>query len=138
MYTTSPSFLALWVGYTRNFHNAFSLKTIAWTWICLKCSRVLFLKTKKYHLKKDANHLKIAWYSKREKKNIEKRERKTITKNEKKSATIICFYVYFLYRKIYFFRKHIWKDLLYIVTFVLQFFHVVGYLKCSNKTTTPI
>ena len=33
------------------------------------------------NLKKDENHLKITWHSKRQKKNIEKIERKT--KNEK-------------------------------------------------------
>ena len=30
------------------------------------------------------------------------------------------------------------EDIVYIVTFVLQFFHVVGYWKCSNKTPTAI
>ena len=32
----------------------------------------------------------------------------------------------------YFFRKHIWKNLVYIVTFVLQFFRVAGYSKSSD------
>ena len=40
--------------------------------------------------------------------------------------------------KFIFCRKHIWKKLIYIVTFVLQFFSVAGYWKCSNKTPTPI
>ena len=38
----------------------------------------------------------------------------------------------------YFVRKHIWKNLVYVVTFVLQVLHVAGYWKCSNKTSTPI
>ena len=29
-------------------------------------------------------------------------------------------------------RKHIWKNLVYIVTFVLQFFRVAGYSKSSD------
>ena len=41
-------------------------------------------------------------------------------------------------RKIYVLLENIWKNLVYIVTVVLQSFHVVGYWKCSNKTTTPI
>ena len=38
-----------------------------------------------------------------------------------------------LYRKkLYFVRKHIWKNLVYIFTFALQFFCVADYWKCSN------
>ena len=38
------------------------------------------------------------------------------------------FYFYFLFKKsLCFVRKHIWKNLVYIVTFVLQFFYVPGY-----------
>ena len=37
----------------------------------------------------------------------------------------------------YFVKKHIWKNLVRSVAFVLQFFHVAGYWKCSNKTPTP-
>ena len=35
---------------------------------------------------------------------------------------------------------NIWKNLAlrYIDTFVLQFFHLAGYWKCSRKITTPI
>ena len=63
-----------------------------------KYCKVLSLETKK-NLKKDANHCKIAWHSKGQKKNIEKR------------------------------------DIVYIVVFVVQFFHLAGYCKCSNKTS---
>ena len=35
-------------------------------------------------------------------------------------------------------EKHIWKNLCYIVTFVLQFFHVVGCLKFNNKAPVSI
>ena len=33
---------------------------------------------------------------------------------------------------------YVWKTIVYIVTFVLQFFHVVRYWKCINKTPTTI
>ena len=69
------------------------------------------LKNEKNLLKKDANQLKIAWDNKRQKKDIEKRERKT--RNEKKSNNDNkYFWNIFL---------SIWKYLVYIVTFVLQF-----------------
>ena len=56
------------------------------------------------------------------------------------TATInIFFKSTFLYRKnVYFVGKHIWENLLYNVTFLLQFLHVVGDWQCSNKTPTPI
>ena len=54
------------------------------------------------------------------------------------STTINIFFTFtFLYRKI-FVRKHILKNLVFIVRFVLQFFHVASYWKCSNKTPLPI
>ena len=43
----------------------------------------------------------------------------------------------FIEKNLYFVRKYIWNNLVYIVTFVLQFFRVSGYSKCSNKTPTP-
>ena len=57
------------------FTTAFLLKTIIWTWLCFKYSRVLSLKTKK-NLKKYASHVKIAWHSKRQKQSIEKKRKK--------------------------------------------------------------
>ena len=44
------------------------------------------------------------------------------------TATIIFFFKSnFLYRKnLYFVGKHIWENLLYNVTFLLQFLHVAG------------
>ena len=95
---------------------------------------MLSLKKKKKILKKDASYLKIAWHSKRQKKNIEKRERKT--ENEKTSNNNKYFFTLTFYiENLYFVRKHIWKNLVYIVTFVLQFPCVADYWKCSNKTT---
>ena len=44
----------------------------------------------------------------------------------------------FYTEKIMFVRKYIWKNLVYIFTFVLQFFGMAGYWKCSNKTSTTI
>ena len=62
-------------------------------------------------------------------------------KNEKKSKNKnkYFFTFTFLYRKIYILLENIFgKNLVYITTFVLQFFHVPGYWKCINKTPTPI
>ena len=42
-------------------------------------------------------------------------------KNKKKSLLL------FKNENKYFVRKHIWKNLVYIVTFVLQLLHVAGY-----------
>ena len=47
-------------------------------------------------------------------------------KNKKKSLLL------FKNENKYFVRKHIWKNLVYIVTFVLQFFRVAGYSKSSD------
>ena len=66
-----------------------------------------------------------------------KERRKTLKKekekqkNEKDSMTattaIIFFYFYFFMQKsLYFAGKHIWKNLVYIATFVLQLFRVTG------------
>ena len=56
------------------------------------------------------------------------------------TTTIFFFLLYLLFytEKVVFVRKYIWKNLVYIFTFVLQFFHMAGYCKCSNKTSTPI
>ena len=70
------------------------------------------LKIKK-NLKKDASYLKIAWHSKRQKKNIEKWERKT--KNEKKSNSNNNFFFFtfkFSYRKIYVFLEKLFEKLI--------------------------
>ena len=39
---------------------------------------------------------------------------------------------------IYFVRKHICEKLVYIATLELQFAHMAGYWKCSNKTPMPL
>ena len=52
-------------------------------------------------------------------------------------AKVIAFYLYFFIQKnLYFFRKHIWKNIVYIVAFVLQFFRAACYWKCNIKTPT--
>ena len=59
-------------------------------------------------------------------------------KNEKKwnSSNKFFFAFTFVYRNIYIFvRKLIWKSLVYIVTFVLQFFHMAN---AVNEAPTPI
>ena len=80
------------------FTTTFFVQIVICTWIFFKYYRLLSLKRKNIFSKKDASHLKIAWHSKRQRKNIEKRERKT--KNEKKSNNNN--------KKLYFVRKHIW------------------------------
>ena len=69
-----------------------------------------------------------------------KKEKKTkMRKNQKTTINNFFFYFYFFILKIlYFVRRRIWKNLVYVVTFVLQFFRVAGYWKKSNKTSTPI
>ena len=56
---------------------------------------------------------------------------------KRQETTINSFYIYFL-GKFIFCRKRIWNNLVYTVTFALQFFRVAGYWKCSNKAPTPI
>ena len=41
-------------------------------------------------------------------------------------------------KNIYFLRRHIWKNLVYIVAFLLQFSRVTGHWKFSNKAPAPI
>ena len=121
------------------FTTVFLLKTVIWTWIFFKYCRVFSLKTKKNLLKKDASNLTISWQSKRQKKNIKKRERKT--RNEKKSNNNNKYFFtfnFFMRKILYFVRKHIWKKLVCIVIFLLQFFRMVGYWNCSNKSSTSI
>ena len=55
----------------------------------------------------------------------------------KKVQNRLCLY-FFVWKILYFVRKYICKSSVYTVTFALQFFHVAGYWKCSNKTPTPI
>ena len=105
-------------------------------YLILKFFQVLqstvLLKKRKKNLKKDATHLKIVWNSKRQKKNIKKRK-----KNKKwgKVKQQHFFFYFFIQKKLYFVWKHIWKNLVYIATFVLLFFRVqADYWKCSNKT----
>ena len=51
-------------------------------------------------------------------------------------TTIILFlFLIFYIEKFILFRKNIWKNLVYIITFVLQFFCVAGYLKRSSENT---
>ena len=76
------SWWTLWAADPRNFYNSFLLKTIIWTWFFFQVLQSVY-RRKKYFLEKDASNVKIAWHTKRKKKNIEKRKGKT--KNEKNS-----------------------------------------------------
>ena len=59
---------------------------------------------------------------------------------KRQTATINFFFLFlFLYmEKFMFIRKYSQKILVYTATFILHFFCVTGYWKCSNKTPTPI
>ena len=58
--------------------------------------------------------------------------------NIKKHFLLLLFYTE-LYKKKNFFGKHILlENLVCTITFLLQFFCVKNYLKCSNETPTPI
>ena len=59
-----------------------------------------------------------------------------MTKSRRKTINISLLITFL--EKIYFIRKHIWKILVYIVTFVLQFLRLAGYWKAINKIPTPI
>ena len=54
----------------------------------------------------------------------------------RKSQTTAFYFYFFIQENLYFVIKHIWKNLVYIVTFALQFFHVAGYF--NVVTPTPI
>ena len=56
------------------------------------------------------------------------KEKRKIRKSQTTAVLLLLFYI----ENSYFVRKHIWKNLVYIVTFALSFFHVEGYWKCSN------
>ena len=59
------------------------------------------LKNEKKSSPKDAIHLKIAWHSKRQKKNVEKRERETKSQKKSNNNNKYFFTFTFLYWKIY-------------------------------------
>ena len=109
----SVSLWAYWIGDSRNFHNRLFLKNY---YLNLNFFEVLqsatLLKKEKKSSQKDASHQKIAWISKRQKKNIKKRERKT--KNEKKSNNKNIFFT-FLYKKIYFLLENIFGKTYFIL-----------------------
>ena len=83
----------------------------------------------------------FTWFnlqSKRQKKNIEKRETKT--KNEKKpnnNNKNIVLLVLFYIKKIIFCWKTYLEKLSWIVTFLLEFFHVAGYGHAVIKYQRP-
>ena len=90
------SWCTIWVGDTRNFHNSFFVKNyyLKLSFFQVLQSALLKNKTKK-NLTKDTSYLKIAWHSKRQKKNIEKGERKT--KNEKQSNSNNKYFILLLF-----------------------------------------
>ena len=45
---------------------------------------------------------------------------------------------FFIEKYICFARKHVWKNLDYIVTFLLKSFRAAGYWKCSDETPSPV
>ena len=91
------SWCTIWVGDTRNFHNSFFVKNyyLKLSFFQVLQSALLKKKKKKNLLRKDTSYLKIAWHSKRQKKNIEKGERKT--KNEKQSNSNNKYFILLLF-----------------------------------------
>ena len=95
------------------FTTGYLSKAIIWTWIFFQVLQsATLLKKEKKSSQKDASHQKIAWISKRQKKNIKKSERKT--KNEKKSNNKNIFFT-FLYKKIYFLLENIFGKTYFIL-----------------------
>ena len=89
--------------------------------------RVFSLKSKKKKelLKKDASHLSVPQKIKRQKKEKKEKEKRKVKKSQ--TTTINISLLLLCIEKLIFCQKHILKNLVYIVTFVLQFFHVKGY-----------
>ena len=72
-------------------------------------------------------------------KTFEKKRKKKRKRRQSQITTInIILLLIFYIKKLYFARKHIWKNIVYIVTFVLQFFRVADYWKGSNKLPASI
>ena len=75
-----------------------------------------------------------------------KEKQKNRSQRRKKNIEQIFFHLdFFIWKNLYFVRKHIWKNLvktyiskIYILTFVLQCFLVAGYCKCSAPTPRKI
>ena len=59
-------------------------------------------------------------------------------KNQTTPIINVFFYFTYIFISKNFFKKHISKTLVYIGAFVMQFFRVAGYWKCSEKAPTPI
>ena len=102
------SWLALLcVGDARNFQNSFFVKKYCFNLIFFPNTGCSSYKRERNLLKKDANHLKIAWHSKRQKKNIEKGERKTKTEKKSNNSTKSFFNFTFSYKKTYILLQNI-------------------------------
>ena len=107
------------------------MKAIFTTWSFFIVLQSVFLKNKQTNKQKISKRcLKIAWHSTRQKKNIEKEKEKKM----RKSQTTINIFLFLLFcsKNLYFVRKYIWKNLLYFVTFLLQFLCVASCWKFSN------
>ena len=69
---------------------------------------------------------------------MKKEKVEKMRKSQTTRANIFLLLIFYTEKFCYFVRKQIWKNLVYTVTFALQFFRVAGCCKCSNKTPTPI
>ena len=119
------------------FTIAFLLKTIIWTWIFFMYCRILSLKTKKIFSKKMQTTYKLCEIARDRGKALKKvKEKRKMGKTQR--TTIVFYFYFFIQKNLYFVKKCIWKNLVCIVTFVLQFFWVAGCWKFSNKTPAPI
>ena len=107
------------------FTTAPILKSIIWTWFFLlkKLQRAKKKKKKKKIFKKDARHLKVAWYRKRQRKNIEKREREKKNKKKSNSNNKCLFTFTSLFWKIYILLENPFGITLYLIIYIVTVFY---------------
>ena len=77
------------------FATGYLSKAIIWTWIIFQVLQsATLLKKEKKSPQKDASHQKIAWISKRQKKNIKKeKEKRKIRKSQTTKISFLLFYI---------------------------------------------
>ena len=106
------SWWALWVGDRINFRNSFFVKNYYLNLNLFQVLQSAILKNKSSQKRRKPP--KNFLTQKRKKKNIEKGEKKTT--NEKSQQQLTFSYCYFFIQKnFYFVRKHIWKNVCFIL-----------------------
>ena len=64
------------------------------------------------------------------------KEKRKMRKCQTRTITFYLLLPFYIEKFVRILRNNIWKNLIYIVTFVLQFFREVGYWICSDKAPT--